>query len=69
MKYSKPQVYTYRMAAVGGKPAAEVQTVKVLQGRIRGRENKCKSFMSPPLFNFPENRKFLKIYLFLIIWI
>jgi len=47
-KYSKPQVYTYRMAAVGGKPGAEVQTVKVLQGRIRGRENTCKSFMSPP---------------------
>jgi len=48
MKYSKPQVYTYRMAAVGGNPAAEVQTVKVLQARIRGREYKCKSFMSPP---------------------
>jgi hypothetical protein len=36
MIYSKPQVYTYRMAAVGGKPAAEMQTIQVSQGRIRG---------------------------------
>jgi len=34
------------MAAMGGKPAAEVQTIKVLQGRIRGRENKCNCFVS-----------------------
>jgi hypothetical protein len=36
MKHSKPQVYTYRMAVVGGKPAAEMQTVQVSHGRIRG---------------------------------
>jgi len=48
MKYSKPHAYTYRMVAMGGKTAVEVQTVKVLQGRMRGSENKCKSFMTPP---------------------